>query len=273
MLFFSNAKVNIGLYIISKRNDGFHTIETIFYPISLTDVIEFLPGENFSFTNDGFQIDCPVEQNIVTKAYLVLKEKYNLPEINIHLLKNIPFGAGLGGGSSNAANILKALVHYFKIKIEEKELYQIAENLGSDCPFFLLNKPAYATSKGELFEEIKLDLSDYYFAIVKPPVHISTKEAYKNITPKKPAINLKDAIQLPIIEWKNLIFNNFEDVLFPNFPEIKKTKNKLYELGAEFALMSGSGSSVFGLFKNHLEIQNKFPTNYFTWMENEKEAV
>lgn len=272
MLLFSNAKINLGLYVTSKRDDGFHNIETIFYPIGLKDIIEFLPSSEFNYNNSGYIVDCPIESNIIVKAYKKLQSLYNLPEIELYLHKNIPFGAGLGGGSSNASTVLKNLASYFNIDITLKELYKIAEELGSDCPFFLKNKPCKATSKGEVLEEIDLDLSAYYFAIVKPAVNISTKDAYASIKPKKPNHNLLVSIDESISEWKNLIYNDFEESIFPKFPEVKQTKEKLYELGAEFALMSGSGASVFGLFQERIELKNKFPDTYFTWIEKEKQA-
>jgi 4-diphosphocytidyl-2-C-methyl-D-erythritol kinase len=270
MLFFSNAKVNIGLYITSKRSDGFHNIETIFYPVNLNDTIEFIPNEDFQFKNDGYIVDCSINDNIIVKAYYALKTKFDIPPLHFHMYKNIPFGAGLGGGSSNASAVLNHLVSYFNLPITEEELYSLAENLGSDCPFFLKNKPSLAKSKGELLQEINLDLSEYYFAIVKPQVNISTKEAYSSITPIFPEMSLMDAIQKPLNEWKNYIKNDFEISLFPKYSEIKIVKEKLYELGAKFALMSGSGASVFGIFESRIEIEKEFPKNYFTWMEKEK---
>lgn len=270
MLFFSNAKINLGLHITSKRSDGYHNIETVFYPVGLKDVIEFIPSDEFHFENQGFQIDCLPENNIIIKAYQVLKTIYDLPPLHFYIHKNIPFGAGLGGGSSNASFVLKNLISYFKLNVEEKELLKIAENLGSDCPFFLENKPAFATSKGEVLRFIDLDLSTYKFAIIKPPVNINTKEAYQKIIPTTPKINLTEILQKPVAEWKDIVKNDFEKVVFPFYPEIKEVKEKLYDLGAEFSLMSGSGASVFGIFTSSIDLSKEFPSNYFTWMEKEK---
>ncbi len=270
MLVFPNAKINIGLDITEKRPDGFHNLESIFYPIDLCDILEFTESSGkTSFKNTGLQIKIPDSENLVLKAYLLLKEKYALPELNIHLHKIIPFGAGLGGGSSDAAYMLKSLKSFFELNMNENELLMYAQKLGSDCPFFIKNKTVFAKGTGNIFSEIDLDLSDYYILIVKPDIHISTKEAFAGIKPGKSNFPISEVIKKDISEWKNFIKNDFEKNIFRISPEIKKIKDNMYKTGAVYAQMSGSGSAVFGIFETKPNIVNYFD-NYFTFLQEPK---
>jgi 4-diphosphocytidyl-2-C-methyl-D-erythritol kinase len=266
MIVFPNAKINIGLNITEKRTDGFHNLETVFFPVGLSDILEFT--ESFgktAFTNTGLQIQVPDSENLVLKAYYLLKDQSDLPELQIHLHKIIPFGAGLGGGSSDAAFMLKALNDYFSLQISEKELEKHAQKLGSDCPFFIKNKPVFAEGTGNVFSDIKLDLSEYYILIVKPDIHIGTKEAFSGIKPKNPDISLKKQIHLPVSSWKKNIRNDFKETVFKLYPEIKNIKDTLYKTGALYAQMSGSGSAVFGIFDREPALPDNFK-NYFTYL-------
>lgn len=248
MLQFANAKINIGLHVTSKRPDGYHDIETIFYPVSLYDVLEVLPADKLGFEVHNY--DFPAgEDNLCIKAYYLLAEKYKLPPVNIHLLKNIPVGAGLGGGSSDAAHILKMLNELFRLDIGDDTLIRYAARLGADCPFFIGNQPMYAHGIGTEMEKIALDLSAYSIVVIKPDAFISTAEAYRGVVPKLAEIDLRRAIRLPIQQWKYHIVNDFELGIFKNYPYIQDVKAKLYAEGAVYASMSGSGSAVFGIFE------------------------
>ena len=250
MICFPNAKINLGLNIVSKRDDGYHNLETIFYPIPLQDALEAVPSSHTtgSFTQTGIPVDGDPANNLVMKAYRLFKEKYSIPEMDIYLRKQIPFGAGLGGGSADAAFMLKLLSKETNLNISDEELEAMASQLGADCPFFIRNKPAFATGIGNIFEPIELDLSAYQFVLIKPDVHVSTKEAYAMVKPTIPEMSLKEIVRMPVEEWKNRMQNDFEFSVFPKYPEIEQIKNELYECGAIYASMSGSGSSVFGLF-------------------------
>lgn len=265
MLIISNAKINIGLNVVAKRNDGFHNIETIFYPIKLSDAIEIVKNnDGFSFENTGLNVDVKSDNNLVVKAYLLLKKDFQLPDIKIHLHKIIPFGAGLGGGSSNASFTLKLLNKTFDLQISDNELINYAQQLGSDCAFFVKNKPVFAYEKGDIFEEIDLDLSDYKIILVKPDVFVGTKTAYSGVKPQKPKISLKELIKNPIEEWKDLINNDFEQSIFKNHSKLQEIKNKLYKEGAIYAAMSGSGSSIYGIFEKDFEKKIDFEKS-FIW--------
>lgn len=266
MLCFPNAKINIGLNITKKRSDGFHNIETIFYPIPLTDGLELCQtsiSEPYQFTSSGIPIHIEDKDNIVCKAYELIRSIYNIPSSAIHLHKNIPFGAGLGGGSADAAFMIKMLDDLYQLTIPTKEMENLAGQIGSDCPFFIKNKPVFAEGKGDVFSNCNIDLSGYHILLIKPDIHIGTPEAYANTTPKTPAQSLSSLIIEPIEEWKNLIVNDFENSIFPNHPELAKIKSELYEMGAIYASMSGSGSSLFGLFKEKPTYTN---SKYFSWI-------
>jgi 4-diphosphocytidyl-2-C-methyl-D-erythritol kinase len=256
MISFANAKINLGLSITEKRPDGYHNIETIFYPVNMYDVLEFGDADTYSF--EAFGIDIPEDGvNLCTKAYQILKNDFPaIQPISIKLLKNIPVGAGLGGGSSDAAYVLKAVNDLNKLGLSKEQLQQYASKLGADCPFFISNKPVFAEGIGTEFSEVEVGLSTYYIVIIKPEIHISTAEAYSNITPQVPKVDLRRAIKLPIQEWKYYITNDFELGIFEKYPLIQDIKNKLYEKGALYASMSGSGSSVFGIFEEEINLDD-----------------
>lgn len=267
MVCFPNAKINLGLNIISKREDGFHNIETIFYPIGLSDILEFIPSKTLNTTiqTTGVSLNIPDEENICFKAYQLLKQEYELPNLEIFLHKTIPSGAGLGGGSSDASFLLKELNNYFKLGINNVELESLAARLGSDCPFFIENKPVFAHGRGELFQKIELDLSDYYIYLVKPDVFVSTVEAYSGVQPQEPSKSLAELIKAPVIEWKDTIINDFELNIFRKHPLLSQIKESLYQQGAVYAAMSGSGSSLFGIFTEQPKINKKF-SEHFNWI-------
>jgi len=270
MILKPNAKINIGLNILFKRSDGFHELETLMYPVPLTDIITINKGtsnkDKILFSSTGIPIDGESANNLIVKAYNLLNSEFNLPHLNIHLHKSIPFGAGLGGGSADCAYTIKGINDFCKLGLSSIEMETFAAKLGSDCPFFIKNKPAIAKGRGEILYSSTINLDEFYIALIIPPVPISTKKAYALVKPFTPNIVLKDLLKEPISNWKNLIVNNFEDSVFLQYPEIGRIKNKLYEIGAEYASLSGSGSAVFGIFKNIPFLKNIFPKNYFTWI-------
>ncbi|HEY5590155.1 MAG TPA: 4-(cytidine 5'-diphospho)-2-C-methyl-D-erythritol kinase [Paludibacter sp.] len=252
MILFPNAKINLGLNIIERRTDGYHNIETVFYPIGLSDVLEVEISEtcsDYSFSSSGIALGGDPEDNLIVKAYRLLRSEYQISPIDISLCKQIPFGAGLGGGSSDAAFMLKALNELFELKITIKKLERLAAKLGADCPVFIQNKPVFATGIGNVFTPIDLSLKGYFLLLVKPDIHVSTPEAYALVVPEKPTVSLVNLIQKPINEWKNVIKNDFESSVFSIHPAIEEIKSKLYDMGAVYVSMSGSGSSVYGIFE------------------------
>ncbi len=262
MITFPACKINIGLHILSKRNDGFHSIETIFYPVPWSDILEIVPNQQsqqaIDFRSTGMRLFGPKEKNLCLKAYELMTAKYNLSPVKMHLHKVIPVGAGLGGGSSDAASTLLLLNKIFKLGATESELESLAENLGSDCPFFIRNKPALASGKGEILNPVTLKLKNYFIVIVKPRAHVSTTEAYAGVKPSKPNVPLSELVHRPISEWKELIKNDFELTVFEKYPGIKNIKNKMYKLGAIYSSMSGSGSSVYGIFEQEKNLSAYF---------------
>ena len=250
MITFPNCKINLGLNILKKREDGFHDLETVFLPVTLCDALEILSSKKETeLTVTGISAG-KVEDNLCLKAFHLLKKDYPLlPEVQIHLHKIIPAGAGLGGGSADAAFTLQLLNKKFQLDIPRNKIFGYALQLGSDCPFFLINKPAFATGRGEQLENVNLSISGYKIALVNAGIHISTADAFKNIKPGIPAKRIKEISQQPIETWKESLKNDFEKYVFEKFPQIKKIKEDLYNAGADYASMSGSGSTVFGLFK------------------------
>jgi 4-diphosphocytidyl-2-C-methyl-D-erythritol kinase len=264
MIGFPYCKINLGLNIMNKCHD-YHNIETIFYPIaSLSDVLEIIPQEGakyYSFQQVGTVLDLPQGNNLVEKAYLLLKSYYDLPSVHIFLLKKIPAGAGLGGGSSDAANCLVLLNELFNIKLTLLQLQQFAARLGSDCSFFIQSIPAFAKGRGEkLYPVFIPEMKGKYILIVKPNLHIRTAEAYQTCIPNpQRTMPLHETIRLPIKQWKHWIFNDFERTLFPVYPQLSEIKDQLYELGALYTSLSGSGSALFGIF-DQLPEKMTFPT-------------
>ena len=252
MITFPNAKINLGLNIVEKRPDGYHNLETVFYPVPLEDALEVNilheGNEKFRLHQAGLEIEGEVENNLVVKAYKLLDEKFNLPPVDIHLFKHIPSGAGLGGGSSDAAYMLKLLNEKFNLALTDETLEEYAAKLGADCAFFIRNAPTYAEGIGNVFSPISLSLKGYQIVLVKPDIFVSTREAFSNIHPHRPKYPVREAIQRPVQEWKDTLINDFEASVFPQHPVIGEIKEELYHQGAIYASMSGSGSSVFGLF-------------------------
>lgn len=264
MLAFPNAKINLGLLITEKRPDGFHNLQSCFYPVEWTDVLEVVPSTDFMFTSSGLAIPGDAQMNLCVRAYNLLKTDFDLPPVHLHLHKIVPIGAGLGGGSADAAFTLKLLDAYFKLEITTHKLEEYARQLGSDCAFFVQNQPMYCVEKGDVFEEVDLDLRGYYIVLVYPNLAISTAEAYANVRPRMPQKSLRDYIQQPIDEWRDTVHNDFEDSLFPRYPLLKQLKQQFYELGAVYASMSGSGSTVYGIFNAPPALSNQF-ADYSVW--------
>jgi 4-diphosphocytidyl-2-C-methyl-D-erythritol kinase len=250
MIVFPNAKINLGINITGRRPDGYHNIETIFYPVQIFDALEALPGKELTFEASGLGIPGRTEDNLCIKAYHLIKNDYDLPTVNIHLHKHIPIGAGLGGGSADAAFFIKLIDKQFNLGLSTDQMLDYARQLGADCAFFIESKPVFAYEKGDKFEPINLDLSQYHIALVMPPAHVSTAEAYRGVKPVQPKQSLKELIGLPVEEWKNHIKNDFEESVFKNHPVIRGVKAAFYEAGAIYASMSGSGASVFGIFRD-----------------------
>jgi 4-diphosphocytidyl-2-C-methyl-D-erythritol kinase len=244
-------KINLGLHVIEKLPSGYHALETVYYPCqNYRDALEITPSSQFSFSLKNADFNCDNEQNLSVKAYRLLQKEYDLPPVNMTLTKQIPSGAGLGGGSANAALTLKMLNSLFSLQLSIEQLHDYAAQLGSDAAFFLYDAPMYATGRGEILSPVALDLSKYKIEIICPRIHISTAQAYSVITPKKPNISLQQIINSPVETWKNHLVNDFEEVIFKQYPQLLEIKNEFYRKGAVYASMSGSGSAVFGLFQN-----------------------
>ena len=254
MLFFPNAKINIGLNITSKRVDGYHNLESIFFPIAWCDILEIMHSKQLSFETTGLSI--PGQGNLCLKAYELMKSHYGITSVSMHLHKNIPIGAGLGGGSSDAAFTLMALNTIFELGLEKDELKKMAAKLGADCPFFIDNTPSLASGIGEVLNPVDLDMSNYHLLVVKPDVFVSTSEAFSVIVPQKTSLSFEEEIKMPIEKWT--LKNDFEDSIFPQYPELLEIKKSLIQAGALYASMSGSGSSIYAIFseKPQLEFDN-----------------
>ncbi len=272
MVVFPNCKINIGLRIGSKRADGYHNLSTIFIPIPLTDAIEIIPatsatGKQVIYSQSGITIDGSEADNLCIKAYHLLQKDFPLlPAVRMHLHKNIPMGAGLGGGSADATFTLRLLNNLFQLNLSTSQLINYSLQLGSDCPFFVINKPCFATGKGEILEELMVDLSAYKIMLINPGIHISTGWAFKQLQlsgTHSDAYNLTAIIKEPIATWKNNLTNDFEFPVFQLHPEIKKIKEVLYSNGAQYAAMSGSGSTIFGIFEKNAIPTINFSETYF----------
>lgn len=267
MISFPNAKINFGLNILSKREDGFHNISSCFYPVPWCDILEIIPSDQLKFTSSGIRIPGDELSNLCIQAYHLLKKDFNIPNVHIHLHKIIPIGAGLGGGSSDCAFTLKMLNKMFSLKLSDDQHENYAGKLGSDCPFFIKNKPTIVSGTGNQFEPTSLTLSGKTIVIAYPKIHISTQEAYSGIKPQLPQKSISDLISQPISDWNSMLENDFEYSLLNNYPEIKSIKELMYNHGAVYASMTGSGSAVYGIFTNKvagnlLDILSK---KYITW--------
>lgn len=266
MIFFPNAKLNLGLRVLRKRDDNYHDLETIFYPIAIRDALEILPSKELKLTTTGLKIDGDMESNLCIKAYHLLKKLHpQLPPVEIHLHKTIPLGAGLGGGSSNAAFTLRLLNEMFELGLSTEELILAALKLGSDCPFFIINEPCVARGRGEELRKIELDLSNYHFVIVNPGIHIDTGWAYSQVQvkPMKETFNLDEVVQKSPAQWKDFLRNDFEEIVATAQPIIAEIKHILYEKGAVYASMTGSGSTVYGLFNLPVDAEHWFPASFY----------
>ncbi len=267
MVLFPNGKINLGLHVTGKREDGFHDIETIFYPVAIHDVVEIIAAVEFSFASSGIDVAGSLTNNLCVKAYDLLKKDFpQLPPVAIQLYKNIPVGAGLGGGSADAVACLQLLNQLggLALSIEQISVYALA--LGSDCPFFLKNTPCIATGRGEKLNEIKVDLSAYDILIVNPGIHINTGWAFAALEELSAGTDLKEIISRPIDRWKESLHNDFEKVVFNKYPEIGALKAHIYELGAVYSSLSGSGSTVYGLFGKKERPEVHFPSYFFKWI-------
>jgi len=268
MVVFPKAKINIGLRIKRKRSDGYHDIETIFYPVSLCDALEFVvsdePRKEDLLTVTGMDTGCNPDDNLVIKALRKLRERHTFPFLKIHLLKIIPAGAGLGGGSSDAAFLLKAVIRHFKLAVNEENLKAAALELGSDCPFFVDCIPSFASGRGEILKPIKHVPAGLFILLLNPGVGINTREAYQNCRPANSSASLIQLYDLPVPEWKELIINDFEPYAFKKHPLIREIKNGLYSSGALFSSMSGSGSTVYGIFSQKPDLPDEL-TDYVIW--------
>lgn len=252
MIHFPNCKINLGLSILAKRADGYHELETVFYPIALTDALEILPAATLSLNQSGIEVPGDPAQNLCLKAFHLLKKDFpQLSPVQMHLHKNIPMGAGLGGGSSDGTAALILLNKLFSLGLSDDQLIEYASQLGSDCPFFVYNKACHATGRGEVLKPIALDLAAYQIVLVHPGKHISTAWAFQQLTPHSKSKSIQSIIEMPIEAWKNHLVNDFEAPVFKAEPTLSSIKDQLYALGAIYASMSGSGSSLFGIFPKH----------------------
>lgn len=259
MLNFPNCKINLGLNIVAKRADGYHDLETVFYPIPFCDALEIIedktdtgkdvPGINFN--TSGLAIPGSSDNNLCIKAYRLLQKDFpDIPPIQMHLHKTIPMGAGLGGGSSDGAFTLQLLNKKFELELDDERLSRYALQLGSDSPFFILNKPCYATGRGEQLQPLDLELKGYTLVLVNPGIHVATAAAFAAIRPQQPALNCKTIVRQPIDTWKDALINDFEAGVFALYPELAGIKTALYHSGAVYASMTGTGSTIYGLFAN-----------------------
>ncbi len=258
MLVFPNCKINLGLHITSKRPDGFHSIESVFLPVGWTDMLEIVPAKENQFIMDGLNIACPLEENLCYKAYQLLKSDFDLPPISMYLYKKIPNGAGLGGGSADAAFTLKMLNTMFSLGLAIENLKRYAEKLGSDCAFFITNSPSLVSGRGEILEPYSLNLQGYEIVIIKAPISVSTAEAYKMVTPKAAEYAIAEILKQDISAWRDSLKNDFEEPIFEKYPELAQMKNLLYAKGALYAAMSGSGSAIYGIFRERIDFGQTF---------------
>ena len=249
MIAFPNAKINLGLNIVERRPDGYHNIETVFYPIGLTDVLEIVPahGNVSTLTTYGNPVDCPIEKNLVMKALRLMQQHYSVPEVDMYLFKHIPDGAGLGGGSSDASSTMLMLNDMFNLGIKIEELARLAATLGADCPFFIYNTPMLATGIGDILTPIDLSLKGLWLFLVKPDVSVPTKVAYSRVTPAPSTTSLHADVAKSVDQWSGVVKNDFEPSVFAAYPQLATIKSAIEKAGALYASMSGSGSSVFGI--------------------------
>lgn len=259
MIVYPNAKINLGLNIVGRRPDGYHDIETVFYPIPLLDALEVKESDALSFRMAGTPLDCNAGDNLVIRAMQLLQKDYEIPPLDIYLYKHIPAGAGLGGGSSDAAFMMKLINERFQLGLSDEALEEKLATLGADCPFFVRNRPVFATGIGNIFTPISLELIGWHIVLVKPDIYVSTREAYAGVEPQRPALPLTEIVKRPVEEWQRLMKNDFERSVFARYPVIAAIKDQLLDLGATYAAMSGSGSALYGLFREPIDhVEEKF---------------
>lgn len=270
MITFPIAKINLGLNVVEKRPDGYHNLETVFYPVQLKDALEVQPmDELFPSSVDcdlkvtNIAIEGDEQRNLVVRAYHLLKQDFpQIPRVHAHLYKAIPTQAGMGGGSSDCAAMLLLLNRMFQLQLSQQQLINYAARLGADCPIFILNHPAYAEGIGERLQPIEVNLSGYYLAVVRPDIPVPTKEAFSLIKPQKPLKNCRTIVSQPIETWRDELINDFEQSVFALHPELREVKERLYRIGAVYAAMSGSGSALFGIFRSQPDLSGEFSGIY-----------
>lgn len=273
MVFFPNAKINLGLRVIRKREDGYHDIETVFYPINgLRDALEIVRGTSdtpVDFNVTGLPVQGEVDKNLCVKAYTLLKQDFpSLPGIQMHLHKTIPMGAGLGGGSADGAFTLRLLNQHFQLGLTQEQLIQYALQLGSDCPFFILNQPCYATGRGEIMKLLSLNLTGYQFVLINPGIHVPTGWAFGQLTPTIPTKSCEKIVSQDPLTWQDQLVNDFETPVMDAHPKIRELKEMLYQFGAVYASMTGTGSTVYGVFKKETDLSSlQFPSDYFVYRD------
>lgn len=258
MVYFPPCKINLGLHVLSKNADGYHAIETCFYPVPWTDVLEVVPSGQFQFSSSGLFIPGEGKDNLCVRAYDLLQKDFNLPPVQFYLRKIIPPGAGLGGGSSDAAYSLKALNEIFLLNLSVEQLRIYASRLGSDCSFFMESSSKLGRGRGDILDAIRIDLHGKFLVLVVPDIHLSTAEAYRDVTPAKRKTNLAEILARPVYEWKDRLVNDFETSIFKKHPAIQEIKKSLYARGAVYSSLSGSGSSVFGVFDQPVDAKEYF---------------
>lgn len=259
MVSFPPCKINLGLSVISKRPDGYHNIATCFYPVPWHDALEIVRAKSFSFSLSGIPVPGAAADNLCVRAYELLRKSYNLTPVAIHLHKVIPIGAGLGGGSADGAYSLRTLNEIFNLELGNEKLKEYAAMLGSDCAFFIEGKPMIGMGRGEVLSDIRLSLKGKYLLILKPEVHISTAQAFAGVTPGNPTADLRLILEGHNLDaWKGTLKNDFEEPLFKQFPLLEALHQKLYAFGASYASMTGSGSAVFGIFENAVDLRKEF---------------
>lgn len=269
MVVFPNAKINLGLRVKSKRPDGYHELDTVFFPLPICDILEIVVqpkpenNENITFSSSGLDIPGDTTGNLCIKAYELLKKDFStLPPIQMHLHKNIPMGAGMGGGSADGAFTIRLLNEKFNLGLDSDQMISYALQLGSDCPFFILNTPVSATGRGEIMEPVTCDLSDWKFIVINPGLHISTAAAFRQINLNPDATPCKTLINQPVETWRGNLVNDFEKAVFPMHPELANIRNQLYALGAVYASMTGSGSTIYGIYRELPDLKGLFPAHY-----------
>jgi 4-diphosphocytidyl-2-C-methyl-D-erythritol kinase len=258
MISFPHCKINLGLNVVAKRPDGFHNLETCFYPVPRTDILEIIPAAEFSFSLSGINMPGDQEDNLCISAYRLLKKDFDIGGVKIHLHKIIPIGAGLGGGSSDAAFTLLLLNKIFELKVSGDQLKNYASQLGSDCSFFLEEVPLIGRGRGEILSPASVSLKGLHLVLVKPSIHVPTADAYAEIVPLPAEFPLEESLHRPIAQWRGVLKNDFEKSIFEKYPLIGQLKEKMYSLGAAYAAMSGSGSSVFGIFEHPVDLKKYF---------------